>query len=128
MGDRSIDHATERFGVLLDVLREHRDTIDRIVKRATQIDRQLGTGKPWATILEAEQPPLIVELLTESIERLHSASAHFRRAEAHALRAQGFSTQDIANRFGVTRQRVSKLLNTTDVDRADHGAYHRDSG
>jgi len=125
MDEPFADRATERLHELLDVLRDHRAKIDDILERARHIDRQLRAGTAWAAIVEAEEPPLIVELLTESIERLHTASSRFRRAEAHALHTQGLSRQDIARRFGVSRQRVSTLLNTPEPDHAHHGSYRR---
>ena len=55
--------------------------------------------------------PLIVQLLTESSTALDSCGASVRRAEAKALYAEGLTMEQIAASFGVTRQRVSALLN-----------------
>ena len=54
---------------------------------------------------------VIVRLLTESSAALDTAGANVRRAEAEALYAEGLTMEQIAENFGVTRQRVSALLN-----------------
>jgi transcriptional regulator len=41
---------------------------------------------------------------------LETAGAEFRAAEALALRAEGLTIEAIADLFGVTRQRISALL------------------
>ena len=43
---------------------------------------------------------------------LDTGGAGVRRAEARALYAEGLTMEQIAERFGVTRQRVSTLLRT----------------
>ena len=53
---------------------------------------------------------LIVQLLTESSKALDTSGSNVRRAEAQALHAEGMTMEHIAERFGVTRQRVSTLL------------------
>jgi DNA-binding transcriptional regulator LsrR (DeoR family) len=49
-------------------------------------------------------------LLTESSKALDTSGSNVRRAEAQALHAEGMTMEQIAERFGVTRQRVSALL------------------
>jgi predicted XRE-type DNA-binding protein len=52
----------------------------------------------------------VIEQLTELLDRLGDASSLLRRAEAHQLRAEGFTQTRIAETFGVSRQRAATLL------------------
>ena len=54
--------------------------------------------------------PLIVQLLTDSSAALDTCGAQVRRAEAEALYAEGLTMEQIAEVFGVSRQRVGALL------------------
>ena len=65
--------------------------------------------------MAAEERPLIITKLVEITDRLHEAGGKVRRAEAEQLRAEGRTHQEIAELFGVTRQRVSQLLDSPQV-------------
>ena len=102
---------------LLDTLNDLLDATEaniaraRLVKqRIAHIRRQVADGRSLTDIVAAEPRPLIVELITENIEALQAAGSQLRWAEASALRAEGLTATAIARLFGVTRQRVSKLL------------------
>jgi hypothetical protein len=79
-------------------------------RRIAQLRRALDTGRPLHEIVSAEEPPLIVQLLSESIATLHEHSTRTRRTEARALHSEGLTMDQIADLFGVTRQRISALL------------------
>lgn len=49
-------------------------------------------------------------MITANIDALQGIGAQLRAAQAQALRQEGFTISAIADRFGVTRQRVSALL------------------
>jgi DNA-binding transcriptional regulator LsrR (DeoR family) len=51
-----------------------------------------------------------VQLITESSKALDTCGASLRRAEAQALHDEGMTMDQIAEHFGVSRQRVSALL------------------
>ena len=74
------------------------------------IREQLDAGESLSGIVAEERRPLIVELVTESIDTLNEAGSALRRAEAAALRDEGLTIERIAGLFGVSRQRVSALL------------------
>lgn len=80
------------------------------IQRAGVIHHLRARGHTYAEILPMEERPLIVELLSESLMRVSDASSLFRRAEARALYAEGLTMAQIAELFGVTRQRVAALL------------------
>ncbi len=60
--------------------------------------------------VQDEDCPPLVELVTQNMDRLHTVGAHYRAAQAHALRQEGLTMAAIAELFGLTRQRISALL------------------
>jgi hypothetical protein len=86
------------------------EMIERMRARIVEIRRARNTGLPLREIVPNEQTPLIVQLLTESTNLLHSYGNRVRRTEARALHSEGMTMDQIAKLFGVTRQRVSALL------------------
>jgi DNA-directed RNA polymerase specialized sigma24 family protein len=79
-------------------------------RRIAQIRRQRSRGATWADIVSAETPPLIVQLVTDSSRALDEHGGRVRRTEVLALHDEGMTMEQIAAKFGVTRQRVSSLL------------------
>ena len=82
----------------------------QLQRRARQLRRRLEEGDDLVALVEGEQPPRMVELLSTNMATLETAGAEFRAAEALALRAEGLTIEAIADLFGVTRQRISALL------------------
>ncbi len=85
-------------------------------RRSAQIRRERAAGKSYRDIVEAGDDPMIVRLLTESRLALDDAGARVRRTEALALHEEGMTMEQIAAKFGVTRQRVSGLLSDARSD------------
>jgi hypothetical protein len=85
-------------------------------ERIAHIRELRAQGLGYREIVPAEEPPLIVELLTESAQELDRAGAEVRRTEARELHREGMTMDRIAHHFGVTRQRVSALLRSGKVD------------
>jgi DNA-directed RNA polymerase specialized sigma24 family protein len=86
------------------------DRLDLIKRRIAEIQRLHSDGLSYPEIVERAEPPLLVRLVTEIKETLDGSGARVRRAEALVLHEQGMTMEQIAERFGVTRQRVSALL------------------
>jgi hypothetical protein len=86
------------------------DMIQRMKERIVEIRRARASGLQLHDIVPHENTPLIVQLLTESTNLLHSYGNRVRRTEARALHREGMTMDQIAKLFGVTRQRVSALL------------------
>lgn len=82
----------------------------RMKARIVELEEACATGRPISDIVPEENAPLIVELLTQSTETLHTYGSRVRRAEARVLHSEGMPMERIARLFGVTRQRVSTLL------------------
>ena len=105
---------TQRFMESLDeleqALRANEERTKLIRQRIRSIKRQRGQGATLAEIVEREPSPLIVRMVTESAAALHTYGQRVRREEAHLLHEQGMTMDEIAEVFGVTRQRVSALV------------------
>jgi len=106
----SDDEFLEALTALEDILVDHGKRSRLIRKRIAQIRRGRAKGASYTELVSNNDSPLIVQLLTESSIALDTGGADVRRAEARALYAEGLTMEQIAERFGVTRQRVSTLL------------------
>jgi sigma-70-like protein len=104
------DEFLEALKALENVLADNSRRASLIKRRIARLRRLRARDAPYAEIVSTNEGPLIVQLLTESSAALDSSGANVRRAEAQALYAEGLTMEQIANRFGVTRQRVSALL------------------
>jgi DNA-directed RNA polymerase sigma subunit (sigma70/sigma32) len=104
------DEFLEALSTLENVLADNGRRASLIKKRIARLRRLRARDMPYAEIVSSKDGPLIVQLLTESSTALDGCGANVRRAEAHALYAEGLTMEQIAERFGVTRQRVSALL------------------
>jgi ParB-like chromosome segregation protein Spo0J len=104
------DDFLEALTALEGVLADHARRVNLIKKRIAQIRRLRSRGASYTEVVSSKDGPLIVQLLTESSVALDTCGANVRRAEARALYAEGLTMEQIAERFGVTRQRVSTLL------------------
>jgi DNA-directed RNA polymerase sigma subunit (sigma70/sigma32) len=85
-------------------------------RRIAQIQRQQQAGSSYREIVASGKSPLLVQLLRESGQALDEAGARVRRTEALALHEEGLTMEEIAESFGVTRQRVSALLRDARAD------------
>jgi Sigma-70, region 4 len=106
-GDDPVERALRELDRVLDINLER---IASIKQRIAEIQRQRSDGLSYTEIVEAAESPLLVRAVTESKQTLDGFGARFRRAEALALHNEGMTMEEIAVRFGVTRQRVSALL------------------
>lgn len=83
---------------------------EEILDRATWLAEQLETGRALVEVVEEEQEPRIVEMLSQNLETLQVMGARFRIIQARTLREQGVPNTVIARLFGVTPQRISALV------------------
>jgi DNA-directed RNA polymerase sigma subunit (sigma70/sigma32) len=82
----------------------------QIKRRIADIRRQRSAGRSYREIVETTKGDLSVRLITETTEALEEVGARVRRTEALALYREGMTMEEIAEKFGVTRQRISALL------------------
>jgi DNA-directed RNA polymerase specialized sigma24 family protein len=104
------DAFLQALTALEEVIAENERRTTLIKRRMGRIRRARARGLPYSDTVSNEDGPLIVQLLTESSTALDTCGANVRRAEAEALYGEGMTMDQIADRFGVTRQRVSALL------------------
>jgi sigma-70-like protein len=112
-GSHAEDEFLQALTALEDGLVDQRRRASLIEKRIAQIRRRRAAGASYTEIVSGNHTPLIVQLLTESSIALDTWGAEVRRAEARALYDEGLTMEQIAEHFGVTRQRVSTLLRKT---------------
>lgn len=103
------DEFLDALSTLEDILADNGRRASLIKKRIAQLRRSRSKGASYTELVSGDDT-LIVQLLTESSKALDTSGANVRRAEAQALHAEGMTMEQIADRFGVTRQRVSTLL------------------
>lgn len=84
-----------------------------IREQAAQIRASRLAGLSFREIVELENRPLIVEVLTGATSGFEAAGTRFRQAKAAALRREGMTLEAIGALFGLTRQRISSLLRET---------------
>jgi DNA-directed RNA polymerase specialized sigma24 family protein len=95
---------------LVRALRANSARIEATIARAERIREQREEGLTYREIESGDERPLIVELTRDNLATLVEAGSRLRRAEARALHAEGMTMEQIAEIFGVSRQRVSALL------------------
>jgi DNA-directed RNA polymerase specialized sigma24 family protein len=98
------------LAALDEALADNEQRLKLIKKRIAELRRLRAKGASYVDIVASRDGPLLVQLLTESSAALDTSGANVRRAEAQALYAEGLTMEQIAEHFGVSRQRVSALL------------------
>ena len=104
------DEFLRALTALEEGLDDQRRRASSIKRRIALIRRRRAMGASYTEIVSSNERPLIVQLLTEGSTALDTLGAEVRRAEARALYDEGLTMEQIAEHFGVTRQRVSTLL------------------
>jgi hypothetical protein len=113
MGATEPEAATEvldALGAVAAGLSSCEERMAQIRRRIAEIEGSLAYGRPLRAIVSLDARPLAIELLTQCLSELQTAGVALRRAEAAALQRQGATISEIADLFGVSRQRVSTLL------------------
>ena len=109
---RRADPVVEALDSVVDALRENARVNQAAVRQARDIIQLRSRGHSWRQILGHGDHPLIVEMLTDNLERIQNAGSQLRRESAAALHAEGATMEEIGALFGVSRQRVSSLLSS----------------
>src|SRR3954451_12689014 len=100
------DEFLNALGTLENVLADNGRRASLIKKRIAHLRRSRAKGASYTEVVSDDDSPLIVQLLPESSKALDTSGSKVRRAEAQALHPQGMTMENIAERFGPTRQRV----------------------
>jgi DNA-directed RNA polymerase specialized sigma24 family protein len=104
------DPVLEALDELVDALRINATRIEAAIARATQMRTERESGRSYRDIEADGEGPLLVALTSDNLTALLEKGSQLRRAEARALHNEGMTMDQIAEMFGVTRQRVSALL------------------
>ncbi len=108
------DDAIQRLiTALVDIEAGAADNVERsreVQRRVRFLRQQLEAGHDLVALVQSEEAPRAVELISANMATLETVGAELRAAEALALRAEGLTIEAIAELFGVTRQRISALL------------------
>jgi hypothetical protein len=81
-----------------------------VARNARTMQRKLDRGMTWSKVLGDEQPVHLLERLRSSSRKLVKLTGHLALTIAKALTHEGESRRKIANRLGVTHQRVTAML------------------
>lgn len=95
---------------LVEALNQNAEAIEMAIERARAIKELRAKGLAYGAIADETGAPLVVQLVTQNLERLRIHGAQLRKAHAAALHEEGLTMDQIAELFGVTRQRISALL------------------
>lgn len=104
------DAATRALAELAEVLERTGAELVSLGARCRELAEWRRGGPPWREIVPDEVRPLVVERMTEILDRLADSGAAFRRAQARALIDEGLTRREVAELYGVTPQRVGALL------------------
>ncbi len=96
---------------LSDALDANVARVELIKRQIAEIQRERAAGKSYREIVDAEDDDsLVVKLVSQNLRTLDDVGARVRRTKALVLHNEGMTMDQIAAKFGVTRQRVSSLL------------------
>ena len=107
---RADDPTVAALEALAHALDELADDQRLLTERLRWLLRERGEGRAWRDILDDEEPPGTMLIVSRMLACLAKASGTLRKDLVDALREEGTSIPAIAKLFGVTHQRVSNLL------------------
>ncbi len=99
-----------------EVLEDNITRAQVMKKRIARIEQGRSAGRSYRDIVSSEDSPHVVQHISASRQALDEAGARVRRTEALALHDEGMTMEQIAAKFGVTRQRLSGLLRDARAD------------
>lgn len=94
--------AADRITAIAVLIRQHVEGI--------RAGRELGAS--YREILAAAPQPLVGSVLTDAVSGFEAAGTRYRQIHGRALQREGMTLQQIAGLWGLTRQRISELLQT----------------
>jgi predicted XRE-type DNA-binding protein len=108
--DTPVDPVINALDNLVEALSRNIEASELAMRRARTIKELRARGLEYRVIADETGEPLVVQLVTENLDRLRVYGAQLRHAHAAALHDEGLTMDQIAELFGVTRQRISALL------------------
>ncbi len=113
-GTQDGDATLRALAALSDALAEMSHDQRLLERRLRELHRQRAEGRAWHDILDEEDVPGTMQVVSRMLACLARASGTLRKELVDALRREGVSIPGIAKLFGVTHQRVSNLLRRSD--------------
>jgi hypothetical protein len=108
------DPVLEALDDLEEALKANAVRTDVILDRIARVRELRANGVEYADLATREAGPSIVQLITASATALDHYGVRLRRTAAQVLYNEGLTMEQIAEVFGVTRQRISALLKISD--------------
>ncbi|MDX6198678.1 MAG: hypothetical protein QOJ79_1829 [Actinomycetota bacterium] len=112
MTDAYDEELFEALDDVIHVFERGRDRVEVVVARAAELRAGRSRGLRYAELLTGARNPLVLDVLSELLDGLFDAGSRLRRAEVRALYADSLSMDKIASLLGVSRQRVSAIINS----------------
>jgi DNA-directed RNA polymerase sigma subunit (sigma70/sigma32) len=106
----SSDPVVESLDNLVTAVQQIDALAREATERAERLRERREQGRPYREILSDDARPFPVELVAHMTDALTDAGGKFQRAQARALYEEGATMDEIAELFGISRQRVSALL------------------
>lgn len=82
----------------------------QLARRIRQLRADRAAGRSWHTLLGRESQPRLLDLSARVLRRATETSVMVRRLLASGLRGEGATVPAIAEKFGVSHQRISAVL------------------
>ncbi|MCU1591125.1 MAG: signal transduction histidine kinase [Frankiales bacterium] len=112
MADWYDEELFQALDAVVEVLEGGRDRLAVVAARAAELRAGRSRGLSYAELLTGARHPIVLDVLSELLDGLFDAGSRLRRAEARAMYADGLSMEKIASLLGVSRQRVSAIINS----------------
>lgn len=92
-----------------------------LARRVRRLRDSRAGGRSWQDVLARDSQPATLHLSARVLRGMTEASGVLRRTLARGLRADGATVPEIAERFGVSHQRISTLLRRREPEAQDRG-------
>ncbi|TCK21778.1 hypothetical protein [Pseudonocardia endophytica] len=113
------DAAVTALVDLIEQLERTSAELASAVERAHEIVALREDGRSWQEIVSDEERPLIIERVSRVLAELGTAGNRVRREQARALMREDLTVTAVSKLFGVTRQRISILVQDESAEGPD---------
>lgn len=104
------DEVLDAVWGMIEAVRQIADRLEMAETQAARIGDMRSGGIAYRDIIASAKRPLLMQIATMDLEAIAAAGTRLRRIGARTLRDEGMTIDQIAQEFGVSRQRVSRLL------------------
>jgi DNA-directed RNA polymerase sigma subunit (sigma70/sigma32) len=104
------DPVLAAWGELVTALEQNQHCLAQTRRKGEELARRRASASGWSEVLLSEESPRLAEAVNESLQRLAEANSQYRLAAARALHDEGITMEAIGKLLGVSRQRISHML------------------